>query len=168
MKKYLHEVGKRNFDNRTVTITDPCYDKGTWCTAKTDELPAGDYVLLYFTKKCWYKGPSDVKRDYFERIAANAIVLDSAYDSFVNGECKKEYLNEIGVDAGQAGYYQDKPDYDDDAWYDFCEELRQNKHLFNVTKEGFCTESGWGDGCYPVSIIKKDGKPVGLTIDFLF
>jgi len=76
-----------------------------------------------------------------------------------------EEIGELAVDAGLAGFFQNKPDYNDDEWDEFCEKI--NEHNYLITKEGFCTESGYGDGWYPVFAAKDENGAINaLEIRF--
>lgn len=63
---------------------------------------------------------------------------------------KKECIGSIGIDAGIAGFYQDKPNYSEEEWYDFCEAIKTNNFDYLINEHGFCTSSGYGDGSYDV------------------
>jgi hypothetical protein len=72
----------------------------------------------------------------------------------------------ICVDAGMAGFFQNKPDYDGDDWFEFCDKFNSNNSWL-ITNEGFCTESGLGDGVYQVWGLKnKEGLYTALEIRF--
>jgi hypothetical protein len=74
-------------------------------------------------------------------------------------------LGNIGVDAGLAGFFQDKPDYNREAWLKMCDKLINRTWM--ITDEGFFTESGYGDGCYDVYGIKNEaGLYTALEIRF--
>lgn len=146
--------------NGVMAVTDPCYDKDVWCRDLI-LLPSGRY-------RCYY-ALSD-EGDWGMRVKACAI-LDSAY-----GEADLnlgyieigEVVSNIGVDAGMAGFFINKPDYSDAEWYCMCGEwekagwpdIMHNEH-------GFFTRSGFGDGLYDVYELTCEGMRVGAMILFI-
>ena len=46
------QIGKVNFTKGHVTITDPCYDKGTWCTAEVDNVFKGEWEASVEIQDC--------------------------------------------------------------------------------------------------------------------
>ena len=64
--------------------------------------------------------------------------------------CQKEMkeIGSIGVDAGLAGFFHNKPDYTDDEWAAFCDRVSHGDAW--LIKDGFYSTSGYGDGCYGV------------------
>ena len=161
MKLVPKKVGMRIFDERPVTATDPCYDADTWCTVKGIRVKPGDYECVAWHGRLSYTDPETKKRHRYRRVFCCGIYL--------NGDRKDqedfEEIGEIGVDAGLAGFFQDKPDYDNEAWEEFCDFLREDNYL--ITDEGFVTQSGYGDGCYPVFAAKNEnGEIVALEIRF--
>ena len=71
----------------------------------------------------------------------------------------------IGVDAGLAGFFHNKPDYSDEAWSKFCDRIRHGDAW--LTEDGFYSSSGYGDGCYGVYAYKQDGEITALEVRFL-
>jgi len=160
MKLHPVHVGRRYFDERPVTATDPCYSAGTWCTIEGLKIKPGEYECVAWKGRDYYIGIDD-KRHSYQRVFACGIYLDGK----LTNESDAKLVGEIGVDAGLAGFYQDKPDYDGDEWFAFCDKIHAKDYL--ITDEGFCTQSGCGDGCYPVySYTDADGNIVALEIKF--
>ena len=165
MYKY---AGIFNHRGNTIDITDPCYDKDTLCRT-TQELPEGEY-------DCWV----DIVDygDWGKRVTKSFIIKkDCNYDDDVFWS---EYVAEIGVDAGLAGFFDNKPDYDDAAWSEFCEWSWKKENQIerktvaladedNAAKcNGFFTSSGFGDGCYDViALYDKADKLIGYEINFI-
>lgn len=131
MKKYIGEFELGN----TVDITDPCYDKSVWCRITTECKPG--------TYKCYI----DIDDDS-ERVASIWIYND---DKYVHVDEISDYIGTIGVDAGLAGFFNNKPDYDDNEWDTF---LYQTGMLdgedWAVVEYGAFSQSGYGDGSYDV------------------
>ena len=77
-------------------------------------------------------------------------------------------IGSIGVDAGLAGFFENKKDYNDEEWEDFCNFLDQSTAQAWEIDNGFFAESGYGDGCYDVyAYVLSDGTAVGLKIVFI-
>lgn len=139
-----------------VTATDPCYDSNTTCVARL-KIPAGRYEAA-------------VKCHCSEDLGFRVISLGIYNPSFeaveeMRGIQRYECIGNIGVDAGMAGFFINKPDYNDDEWSDFC-----NKSFSDVAHcipEGVFSESGYGDGYYPVWALYVDDKPVAYEIEFI-
>ena len=154
-------------EGQIVTVTDPCYDADT--PSAYLHLPAGEY-------NCYY----DIidEGSWGMRIAHCALLKKGASDYFLD-EGFTEYAGSTGVDAGLAGFFIDKPDYDDKAWDEFCANLRKAdaewkeisgrsyKEVYHIP-EGFFTCSGYGDGEYAVYLLKgfKDDV-IGAKLVFI-
>ena len=117
-----------------VDITDPCYDNGTWCRMTTDCEPG------------IYKGYIEMsdEGDWGMRVATVSIFKGDK----IWGIEEMEHIGSIGVDAGLAGFFNNKPDFDDDEWSEFCDAIREGNawNLYN----GIFSLSGYGDGGYDV------------------
>ena len=140
-------VGTFELGNK-VDITAPCYNKDVWCRITTDCTP-GKYYAYALLKD---------EGEWGMRVASLAIYLDNEIVS----NPKWEYIGEIGVDAGMAGFFRDKPDYDDDAWSDFCNQIG-NKDFVELGY-GVVSSSGYGDGSYNVYTNKNSSA---FMIQFL-
>lgn len=156
MYKY---IGIFNHHGNQVDITDPCYDKDVWCRT-TQELPEGEY-------DCWIE--LEDCGDWGKRVALSQIIKNGLDNSDIY---TRTYVAEIGVDAGLAGFFDNKPDYNDDAWDDFCDMLDGKAWVVDENTaakcDGFFTSSGFGDGCYAVIELRgKDDKIIGYEIEFI-
>lgn len=135
------KIGTLQLENK-VDITDPCYDKGTWCRI-TEKCEPGIYTgyVEIFDEGEWGK-----------RVASIAIYKDDEISE------TNMFINEIGVDAGLAGFFRNKPDYPDDKWSEFLHEagLYKENGEYDYDKEyyqveyGLFSSSGYGDGSYSV------------------
>ena len=144
-----------------IQVTDPCYDSDVWCRTKIN-VKEGDY-----TCRIW----RDADEDVFSTVRIIGIYLN---DIIPQAKAMEE-IAEIGVDAGLAGFFSEKPDYSDDEWSAFCDEKRSpenaNKEAWifnNILKTtGFFSYSGYGDGCYPIYVWKnRDGEIIAAEIRF--
>lgn len=153
-------VGWRDYDSTPITVTDPCYNADTWCVIDGVKIKPGRYDCIAWKEKEQYTDESGKKHSY-QTVRICGIYLNGYVPKSVEGE----QIGEIGVDAGLAGFFQNKPDYDDEAWSRFCSEIGHKDYM--ITDYGFFTSSGNGDGFYPVFAFKnKDGEIVALEIHF--
>jgi hypothetical protein len=151
------KIGTKHFEG-IVDITDPCYDRDVWCRM-TAEVKAGEYECHIWrqTKKCNYDG-----REYKDvRVGVIGIYLDG----IIPAARVMEEIGEIGVDAGLAGFFMNKPDYNDEEWDDLCNSIHDGDAW--IRDDGFFSSSGYGDGCYGVYAYKIDNEIVALEIRFL-
>lgn len=139
-------IGSFELGNQ-VDITDPCYDKDTWCRMTTECQP-GTYA--------GYVEISD-EGEWGQRVSTIAIYKDGYYVSLED----MERIGNIGVDAGLAGFFNNKPDYPDDEWTKFLtengvigKEHDSNKDYYLVDY-GVFSGSGYGDGGYDVYANKE-------------
>lgn len=160
-------------EGESIMIGDPGYDDTGFLLTKKNVKP-GEY-------NCYsYVGTID---GWGERPWRSEIVLNNdIVKSLADCEYKWEDVSEIGVDAGMAGYFINKPDFDSAAWEKFCEYVFAKKNYANRIKEtflkqkdeqthlgnwsGFFTESGCGDGVYTVQALKYKDDIVGLRLLF--
>lgn len=158
----LRYIGTHHF-NHTIDITDPCYDRDTWCALWDVNIKPGDYHCQVITTNTWgvRNGVSMIlHKDHYEKYET------PDFEDF-------EYLGHIGVDAGLAGFFNDKQTYSDEKWDTlYCSE--PPSHGLNtiiqpstfIKNNGFYTQSGLGDGGYNVLVQKKDGEIIAIVIDF--
>lgn len=170
---------------KTVDVTDPCYDADVWCRATIKNMEPGTYG-------CYFSREKSEKR-----VSCCRIVLESgefAEETAARvkvGRSWRNIIDAIGVDAGLAGFFSDKPDFDDNEWRDLCDKMSSGsiavgtriaekayQAAFLVSKEkgtafsngsdGFWTSSGWGDGAYPVYAMRNNKQHVvALEIRFM-
>ena len=149
-------VGVKKFGG-TIDITDPCYNKDVWCRINDVKIKPGKYHCV-----AWMGEDDDWGQRCFIAAIYHTDVKGSLNQFFKkNTEC----LGDIGVDAGMAGFFENKPDYNDEEWANFCNCIRDG-HAWCV-EEGFFTSSGIGDGCYEVYAEKdENGDIIALEIRF--
>ena len=138
-----------------VTATDPCYDAPEGVHFN---LPVGVYECMY-----------DITDEglWGRRVAKCAILREGSH-LYEPDEAYRIFEGSTGVDAGLAGFFINKPDYDDPAWEQFCHEVYANEDEGAYhTPEGFFTQSGYGDGEYDVYILKNRDEVVGAMIIFI-
>lgn len=165
MKLNFTLVGTIDIADDKIDITDPCYDKSVWCRTQKPIVP-GEYNCYagVGSNKTWGK------RVYSLIILAKGLDLGGKYDV--------QSVGTIGVDAGMAGFFVNKPDYSDDDWNQICDyvfksdESGQPKKFWIVDEnsplrcKGFFSESGIGDGEYVLYEAKQRNKIVGYKLEF--
>lgn len=152
------KIGIKNFHG-SVDITDPCYNRNVWCRMNDVKIKEGDYtcIVWYQTERGEFKGKT---------YACKVVGIVGIYlDGIIPPQKNMEEIGSIGVDAGMAGFFHNKPDYSDDAWITFCNITRRGDAW--LMEEGFCSSSGYGDGCYGVYAWKTNGEITALEIRFI-
>lgn len=131
-EKTIRYVGELVLGDK-LDVTDPCYNKDVWCRTTVDCKP-GAYT--------GYAKFSD-EREWGTRVASLSIYKDNIPCSINDMEC---ISSNIGVDSGFAGFFNNKPDFSDEEWYELCDKTEDGNAwcMFN----GIFSDSGYGDGCY--------------------
>ena len=142
-----------------VDITDPCYDRDVWCRMNNLQIIEGEYTCAIWLHKESYVFAD--KEHTYKSVGRIGIYLDGIFPD----ENNMEEIGEIGVDAGLAGFFMDKPDYTDDEWNDFCDSIETGNAW--IKPEGFFSNSGGGDGCYPV-VIARNNKGDINAVEIIF
>lgn len=143
-KKYVDRLGSclgaMDFGD-TVDITDPCYSKDVWCRLNNVRIVPGTYEARANTKD---EGECGV------RVARLGIYKSPKI--YRTDRRTWTAIGDIGVDAGLAGIFAHKADFTDDEWVDFCNTIKEGFAwaFDDPAVKGFCSTSGFGDGCYDV------------------
>lgn len=151
------EIGLKHFGPR-IDITDPCYHRDVWCRLNDIEIKEGDYRCVVYTVPYSY----DFHGETVSFPVVNKIGIYLGDDSECQCGC---FLGEIGVDAGLAGFFNNKPDYNYEEWQAFCDAIDGKQYLING--EGFFSSSGHGDGSYPVFCHKDENEEID-AVEILF
>ena len=148
-----------------VIISDPCYNRNTWCMTDQDNMLEGNYN--YFV--------DDINdEDWGNRIKSIEIIHE-------NYERPKQwnYKNDlVGVDSGQAGIFcdtiypkeEDTGKYNDlNSFYGKCCDATLSKEQFGIIENsGIVSSSGYGDGQYTCFIQNNEqNKCIGVRIVFI-
>lgn len=150
------ELGEFNFYKGQVSVTDPCYDDEPRLRAKCG-VRAGSYIGAVSEKDCG---------DWGNRIEAIAICHEDFASDNIFELPYTNRIDGIGVDAGLAGFFQDKPNYSDDEWNYLCSNNFFNKD-YGMLDCGFWCSSGYGDGYYDVYAAYENEEIVALKIVFI-
>lgn len=155
----FEQVGTMTF-GETIDITDPCYSRDVWCRMNDVVIEPGEYDCYVCWNDCGTWG---------NRVKAIAISKNKQYIKVLRN---LDELGVIGVDAGMAGFFNNKQDFSDSEWSEFCDKVGIDKLFFSPNNEfvcnGFFSASGYGDGSYPVLVHRNDdGIPNALMLKFL-
>lgn len=164
MKLKFIKIGGLDISSDKIDITDPCYRRGTWCR-RTAPIVPGAYDC--------YVG---MENGAFGEVVRELVLL-SAQEECRSPSLKTQAIGTICVDAGLAGFFEGKPDYDDQSWENLTEHLLKpvngsQCHYWLGDKTSpmkckcFFSISGYGDGIYDVYSIAKNGKCVGYKLVF--
>ncbi|MCD7888111.1 MAG: DUF4241 domain-containing protein [Clostridiales bacterium] len=151
----MHPVGHKDFKG-SVDITDPCYKRDVWCRMNDVKIAEGSYLCAVWK--------NDNPTDRFDE--GRIFQIGIYHDGKLPEREAMEKIGDIGVDAGLAGFFHEKPDFSDEEWGDFCNRIGMG-HVF-LEEDSFFSSSGYGDGMYPVYAAKDGaGQIVALEICFL-
>lgn len=152
-------IGRKHLGPK-IDITDPCYDRDTWCRLNNIDIVEGEYDCYIWNSAESYE--FDGEKHEYTRVGRIGIYLDN----YIPHKYELFKIGNIGVDAGLAGFFMDKPDYTDAEWTEFCNELGMDDAW--IRDEGFFSSSGYGDGYYPVyAANNNDGKIIAVEIAFM-
>lgn len=153
------KIGVMDFQG-SVDITDPCYDRNTWCRINDVKIKEGQYTCMvwYYTDKGTH---NDGEPYSYKMVGVIGIYLDGV----IPQQKSMEVIGDIGVDAGLAGFFHNKPDYSDSEWSNLCNVIHHGDAW--ITDDGFFSLSGYGDGDYPVFAYMQDGEITALEIRFV-
>lgn len=162
--------------NDVVMVSDPCYTIPTWCQIKLKNVLPGSYKPFVHKSNSFGWG----MRCHY---------LGVVHTDYVNQDLTwRETPGEVGVDSGQAGifsiegYRNDEiaesittpdskfgigRDGDGDAWYEKMCQFTLSDKQWGSYDTGVVSSSGIGDGGYRCLVAKKDGKIIGICIDYL-
>lgn len=173
--QYVKTLGIKDFHGE-VDITDPCYDRDVWCRMNNVKIAKGQYTCVVYVSKHWYDDPcwkgltppvGRKKRIYYNNIDSIGIFhTELVGDNIENTRLSMDYIGNIGVDAGLAGFFHNKPDYNDKEWHDFCDSIHRSRDAY-IRDNGFFAASD--DGGYDVyaAYDPNTQEIIGLEIDFL-
>lgn len=165
-------IGEIAFDEQNITVIDPCHK-------------SEDGILIPImpgTYNCYVSKEKDDLSGYV--VVANRIVLASVSDDGEQyADQEWSFIDCVGVDAGLAGFFQNKPDFSREEWSSFCETLGEieqaqsrtaSSHTFfydnatDPTTKGYFTYSGYGDGEYEVYGVLDDETGTYKAVEILF
>ena len=137
---------------KVIDVTDPCYDRDDWGRTSVDVVP-GTYDC-YAT----HTETGRVAEIFIKRKDSHSV--------------RTRMIDTIGVDAGLAGFFNNKKDYTNSDWDELCHKISDLDDVDGsytyFLNDGFFSSSGWGDGEYAVfANYDENGEIVGLKIEFI-
>jgi len=147
-------IGTFEVKSGKICVSDPCYDRGTWCAAWGLLAKNGIWDATFYT--------SD-EGSWGHRIAR----IEARHKDTLNDIWKK-HKTEIGVDSGQAGIYDSKiypqgntGDYGEcGTFYGRCCDITLKEPGAGIIDGGgIVSRSGFGDGGYDLEV-QYDGKEI--------
>ena len=115
-------VGCISLKDGLVDITDPCYNKDVWCRMNGVKVFPGEWLCTAFSGK---------DKDFGKRVWVCQIFSSDPKHvrlrslANMNRDGWKE-IGTIGVDAGLAGFFASKPDFNGTEWAGKKEEETEN------------------------------------------
>lgn len=152
----VNYIGTISIPDGLVDISDPAYNREIWCRLNDMKIIPGTYECRTYVKDTGEWG---------KRVCAMEITKADIDISDCNAAIFQQHVGEIGVDGGQAGFWNHKPDFIRDDYLDTCVDMESR--FGRIYKNGFIAESGYGDGGYPVYARKYKGNIYQLTIKFI-
>jgi hypothetical protein len=156
-----------------LRITDPCYEPDTWCAGLLNVKPGQYDCYQYKHNHIWEPFREGDKYSNDTRVGAIEIRHKSANKPVFN----QRLDNSIGVDSGQAGffdqaYYDEMKTGDEETWYDRVCGVTYNpkdeRRAGTIDNKGFVSSSGYGDGGYDCFVSKNaEGEIDALLLVYI-
>lgn len=179
----MDEIGKFQVESGKLRVSDPCYDKDTWCAGEIKNVKNGEWqaCVSYSDEGNWGIRVATL-------ICVHKDHKLGTWDKHpLDDNTWKKQSFEVGVDSGQAGIFDDKYFKDDsvvanltgkdrlykneilcpkEPWYSWCCDRTLAEDSAGVIPFGAVSSSGYGDGCYECYIKEINGEVIGVAVDF--
>lgn len=172
-------LGSFQVTSGKLQITDPCYDKKTWCAGSIDNVRNGTWIG--HVVRCDETG----QKPFSDGIRNAELYAFHSDLKKLPAKWTKTKIH-VGVDSGQAGIF-DEAKYpeggaDDEAFYDACGKQTLGEYgspdgyyaddinfkmAGVVNNFGVVSHSGYGDGGYNCYVYKQKGQVVAVKIVFI-
>lgn len=162
-----HKIGEFSVTSGKLQVTDPCYGLDTWCAGNI-EVKNGTYTV--------YAQMLSNKITGWGIRNGQLIIVHNDHLDIDYKNCINELTSiHVGVDSGQAGYF----DYEyfgiakaeenkEEAFYSSVCTLTLDTPLSaGVIPRGTCSSSGFGDGGYNCFVYKVNDVIVASRIEFI-
>lgn len=171
----MKSIGTFEVENGKVVVSDPCYERGTWCAGTLDNVLNGTWTA---------RVKMSDEGEWGMRVARLVVMHESANQRAYDITKWEQEGFQVGVDSGQAGIFDTKHfkrDADatglermsddvirpEDPWYSMCCDRTLCDESAGVIPFGAVSSSGYGDGGYPC-FAKRDGKGRVIGIGIMF
>jgi hypothetical protein len=160
------ELGAFRVKSGKLVVSDPCYSPGTWCQGTLDNVRKGVWKALVEV--------SD-EGNWGQRVST-IIVHHESLGSVEAEDFTEKATFEVGVDSGQAGFWDaeyfcgGQGEYDELGTFygDACTQTLRTKVGAGVMPGGCVSSSGYGDGGYECTYVKSTrGKVVAARVVFI-
>lgn len=186
MKRVYHKLGSFELTGSILRVSDPCYEKDTWCCGVVSNCMAGawDAAVSYLDEGVFGIHVAILAAKHSKTVRSfslcNGVWADDEYIHYRSGWEVCDFS--VGVDSGQAGFFDDAHYQDDhvfdnfpeaehdflNVWYNHCCDLTLGEQQAGVIPFGAVSSSGYGDGCYTaLRHINTDGKTDCVVLFFL-
>ncbi len=155
----MRQIGVYDFRGQ-VDITDPCYNRSVWCRINNLKIANGKYLCAIRERD---------EGEWGIRVSTIGIY---SLEFPVPDPNQMKCIGNIGVDAGLAGFFHHKKNFNEDEWTQFCNKLYPIAKPHDrawIDYGGFFSSSGFGDGSYDVYAYygTEDNQITALEIRFL-
>lgn len=156
MNQQEYNLGTFEVTTGELVVSDPCYDLGTWCMGALKNVKKGKWHAVSMIE-------DNEERNAALFIYHDSISMSKAVDYFNRKYKVNEAPFEVGVDSGQAGFFDASaykndatvpagavtdPCWTKDGWYGLCATLTLGDDGAGVLPGGAVSSSGYGDGGY--------------------
>lgn len=156
-KKFL---GAIHINNNCI-VSDPCYEFPIWCNYQIKDMVPGAYDCYSYIVR--YDNNERRVAAIEIKLANNGLDYDPNY--------KRLESVDIAVDSGSCGFFPRDTGLSKDEFDNVYEMLIKSQMTSGcaiIPGIGFAAFSGFGDGCYELSVAKnKDGKVDAARIIFI-
>jgi hypothetical protein len=160
------ELGTFEVKSGKLVVSDPCYERGTWCHGILEGVKNGKWVagVSHSDERGWGIRNAEllVQHEEVKRL------IDLRW---------REATFEVGVDSGQAGIFCDSVypqskcgEYGDDSSFygQCCNATLNTLHSADTVEGGVVSSSGFGDGGYVCEYAKnKQNEIVAVKVTFI-
>lgn len=155
----LEFVGQFNVKSGKLRISDPCYDKKTWCSGIIEDVKNGVWEAY-------------VKLEENEnRVSELLVIHKNITKTALKNSNWIEQDIDVGVDSGQCGFfdedfYPEEKTEDDDSFYGKICDITLSRY-YGTIDFGAVSSSGYGDGSYLCYTIDNKDGVIGAKVVFI-
>lgn len=171
-------LGGFEMTSQTMRVSDPCYDRDVWCCGTFGKCKTGTWEagVLKTDMGDWGVRCAVLAVRHKETGPVYSVIRQRKVYQMKDGWLEQPI--DVGVDSGQAGFYDEafyqdnsifkgmpEPEHDyGDLWYNHACDITLSEMSAGVMPYGVVSSSGFGDGSYVCYTHKgSDGE-----IDFAF
>ncbi len=170
-------LGTFELTGTELRVSDPCYDKDTWCAGVIHDMAPGIYEAYkaMVDDEFWGRRVAILAVRHAELgpeiKAANECHVDEDNGVVIWGHGWAREAITVGVDSGQCGLYDEahfrdedaipelkNQSFDDSKWDSLCCDLTLREMQGGVLPYGAVTSSGCGDGSYDAFVYRDNGR----------